>query len=182
MDRRCKVGEVNDKDWRELWNEVEIVCSRFTLNTDSRWHDDLRSCAAETLHENWYSHPARRRLIAKQRIIDRWRNIVGRKETSFHRRLDNAVRLDQPLPDGDGTIRDLIDEGDHDTYPCLTDRELTLFELVALFDKPQHRLIARGLAFGRLKQDIAADLGVHPARVSQLIAEMRYTYNSRTAA
>lgn len=37
----------------------------------------------------------------------------------------------------------------------------------------RYTVIARGLLEGRLKEDIAAELGVSPGRVSQLIGDMR---------
>lgn len=37
----------------------------------------------------------------------------------------------------------------------------------------RHALIAEGLASGKRPSDIAAELGVHPSRVSQLIGELR---------
>lgn len=85
------------------------------------------------------------------------------------------LHLDQPLPDEDSTLGEVIEEPGAEATPdeALEQRELrgTLAEAVRNLPKVQAEVISRYYVAGELLQAIADDLSLTEARVSQIRSE-----------
>ena len=164
---------MTDIDWDLLWAEARSA-ARYT-SRDNRWHDDCISVAAKTLHENWYRPPSFRRWLARNAAVDEHRRLCGRSD---RQRRTSLVPLE-----GNNDYRSWAERtGTWDEYPSET-HGLTVEEIIDLCccDDPSNIQIARGVAEGRPKQDIAADLKVTPAAVSHRLRTMRERARRLTA-
>lgn len=153
-------------DWDEIWREASLAARKWK---NFFFHDDLVQVAAVALYNARDEKLALRRQIAKRRCIDEMRRWQGRKGLSEkYEQIQNTVHFDYEFDNG-MTIGDLIG-GD----PDFSLREL-VDHIKDVWEKPQQRVVAAGLLLGMKKEDIAAEMGVTPGRVSQLLKEMRRT-------
>gem|GEM_PF-7043676 len=130
------------------WRGLERIADRAARRFPSLWRDDIRQEAllAAWQHEDNLALAA---VAARRRAIDHARHLGGRHL---------------------GRQRRVLVEFDAARHSA-TVAEYEPLELPWVDER--HRYIGRRLAVGDHKDEIAADLGVSPSRVSQLIAEMR---------
>ena len=93
----------------------------------------------------------------------RWQGKVGSRAYDMR---NDTVHLEYELDDGT-TIGDLIGGDDDFSLRELVDH------IKDVWEHPQQRIVAAGLLLGMKKEDIAAEMGLTPGRVSQILKGMR---------
>lgn len=146
-----------------------------------------------TRTRDWASRSVRRRLREIQQATSGMEEMHGRQpseseladflditETELARRKAQAatstlLHLDQPGEGDDTPLAERIEEQSHDIVPdsAIEQRELrgTLVESVRQLPPVQAEVVSRYYIEGELLQDIANDLGLTEARVSQIRSE-----------
>ena len=149
-----------------------------------------------TRSRDWATRSLRRRArevseVARQLEQDQGRtpttselaDVLGISEDEVRERrhaTDRAtlLQLDQPVSDGEGgndTLESMLPDEDEQRQPerALEERELLGTMRVAIdhLDEPHREVVQRYFYGGELLQDIATDLGVTEARVSQIRSE-----------
>ena len=170
-----------------LEDAVTRALSRWHHAPGNPWTDDYRQEALVAAYAARDAGLPFAAIIVRARSaavdFDRWlrgRDPNRRTGRDHARRAGwAALRLDAPLgPDTTLTYGDTMEADPEQSpehlvlgpeYPEHYDREL---ETIAVWPERWTR-IASDIAAGRLKQDIAADLGISPGRLSQELRDMR---------
>ncbi len=188
-------------DRQELWNAgaLGLVEASRRFNPDAgipfARYAAIRIRGAiidSTRTRDWTTRSVRRRLRELQQTTAHFEETHGRTPTDAElaglmgitpdelaeRRSQGAISTLLHLDKDDGdepTLRNSIEEGQRDARPeaALEHRELlgTLNKAIEFLPPAQAEVVERYYLAGELLQDIAADMGVTEARVSQIRSE-----------
>ena len=157
-------------DWK---NHKRILNSALVkLSVPDLWKDDVRQAASIEIYETRDEDDGFRVIAGRRKAVDEMRRIYGRDKGGALKY--NAIQNQRSLV----IFNSFGEEAENSEALYFEDVNFDLVEqsLCDFFpeDFPEEYLaIAKGLVEGRLRQDIAKDLGVTPGRISQMLGKMR---------
>ena len=131
------------------------------------WPDfeDLVQVAAIALHDRWGDDPGLRWSVARRRVVDEARRLYGVQGGVRDAMRRAEMHLEFEFQEG-VTVAEMV--GVDDDYTAVD-----VDDVLGRLRDPRFRVIGLMVLQGWRKQEIAEVLGVHPARVSQMLTEIR---------
>lgn len=151
------------------------------------WREDAYNCALEAIwrcRSSWNGEGNYHGWAYEKAYfycVDELRKDEGRKDSLKNKAIKRQTQLEYQYRNDEENIRWswLIDNDTPEHY--VVDMDVNLCHLTSRWTPIQKSIIA-GLVTGRLKQEIAEELGITPGRISQLIRPVKEMYEAKDSS